>query len=74
MQYIMLPSSLVGFTNDYTKIVTTTAGKTALLVHGNLEVTEADRTCSCCGSRMHVHGTADASLRHVSVGHEPMIV
>ncbi len=39
MHYSMLPSSLVGFTNDYTKIVTTTAGKAALLVHGNLEVT-----------------------------------
>jgi len=74
MDYIMLPSSLVGFSNDYTKIVTTTAGGNALLVHGKLEVTEADRTCSNCGSRMHVHGTNDASLRHVSVGNEPMII
>ena len=74
MDYIMLPSSLVGFSNDYTKIVTTTAGGDALLVHGKLEVTEADRTCSRCGSKMHVHGTADASLRHVSVGHDPMII
>jgi len=74
MDYIMLPSSLVGFSNDYTKIVTTTAGGDALLVHGKLEVTEADRTCSRCGSKMHVHGTNDASLRHVSVGHDPMII
>ena len=74
MDYIMLPSSLVGFSNDYTKIVTMTTGTAALLVHGNLKVTEADRTCSYCGSKMHAHGITDASLRHVSVGFEPMII
>lgn len=34
MDYIMLPSSLVGFTNDCTKIVKTSARSYGYLVHG----------------------------------------
>lgn len=54
--------TLVRFTNDYTKIVMATAVATALLVYGNLKETESDRTCSSCGSKMHVHGTTAVNL------------
>ena len=68
MQYIMLPSELVGFVNDRTEIVATTTGKGMFLLQGHIENKEEDKHCPHCGSPLHTHAHHQSTIRHLNFG------
>ncbi len=67
MNTITIPSSLEGFINTETNIGTTISNKEIYLIDGKMEDKEVP-TCYKCGSKMHIHGTADVNLTHVPIG------
>jgi transposase len=68
MEYITLPSTLVGFSNTHTETVTTVSGLGAYLLHGNIDRDEKDSLCPHCKKPMHVHNTYEVNLRHLCIG------
>lgn len=69
MHYIMLPSRLVGFANDSTEIVKTTADREMYLLHGHLQSSSDQSCCPECGKAMHIHNHCEVNLRHLCFGH-----
>ena len=68
IQFLNLPSNLPGFTNTCTETAATKSGKTAINFKGILNTTTEDRTCECCGRRMHVNNSRKTIIRHLSIG------
>ena len=67
ISFLMIPSTLEGFSNTDTSVEMSKSGRTVYCFSGNLK-DDMPRTCSCCGSRMHVNNHLDASLRHLCFG------
>ena len=63
-----IPSRLDGFSNSDTSIQRSLSGREVLCFNGTLDLTEADRVCSLCGSRMHINGHLNPTLRHLCFG------
>ena len=68
MHSITLPSSLVGFHNYKTEIVTTASNREMYLLHGELKGSAEDCLCPLCGSSMHIHDRCEVTLRHLCFG------
>jgi len=68
MHSITLPSSLVGFHNSKTEIVTTASNREMYLLHGELKGSAEDCLCTECGGMMHVHNRYEVNLRHLCFG------
>ncbi|HKM07351.1 MAG TPA: hypothetical protein VJ869_10190 [Sphaerochaeta sp.] len=68
MEYITLPSTLVGFSNTHTETVTTVSGLGAYLLHGNIDRYENDCLCPHCKKPMHIHNTYEVNLKHLCIG------
>lgn len=68
MNYITLPSALVGFTNHQTEIVRTVSNREMYLVHGQLNKDDGECICPYCGEKMHVHNKYETNLRHLCFG------
>ena len=68
MNYTMLPSELVGFTNRSTEIVKTVSNREMYLLHGELKASTEDCLCPQCGSSMHIHNRCEVNLRHLCFG------
>ena len=66
--YLSIPSRLDGFSNSDTSIQRSLSGREVLCFNGTLDLTEADRVCSLCGSRMHINGHRNLTLRHLCFG------
>ena len=67
ISFLMIPSALEGFSNTDTSVEMSKSGRTVYCFSGNLK-DDMPRTCSCCGSRMHVNNHLNASLRHLCFG------
>ena len=67
ISFLMIPSALEGFSNTDTSFEMSKSGRTVYCFSGNLK-DDMPRTCSCCGSRMHVNNHLNASLRHLCFG------
>lgn len=65
---IFLPSGLKNFINQKTSVEKTVSGKEMYMLEGKLQKTETDCICPVCGSRMHMHGSYQTTLRHISFG------
>ncbi len=68
MNFITLPSGLVGFNNQTTEIVETISGREMYLLHGVLSRDEADSICPHCNRRMHIHNEYEVNLKHLCFG------
>ena len=66
--YLSIPSRLDGFSNSDTSIQRSVSGREVLCFNGTLDLKEADRVCSLCGSRMHINGHRNLTLRHLCFG------
>lgn len=62
--FLMIPSSLDGFNNSYTTEETTLSGRNVYRFNGSLK-DDLNRTCSQCGSKMHVNNHIPVNLRHL---------
>jgi len=67
MQYIHLPSGLIGFRNVKTTIEMAQSGREIYLLHGEVDRYETPR-CPACGQKMHIHGSRITTLRHLCFG------
>lgn len=65
--FLMIPSSLDGFSNSYTTEEATLSGRNVYRFNGCLE-DDLSRTCSRCGNKMHVNNHIPVSLRHLCFG------
>ena len=61
--FLMIPSNLEGFTNKETTLHKACSGREVYCFKGDLALSEFDRTCPECGSRMHINGHRKLSLR-----------
>ena len=68
MDYIMIPSSLEGFSNIETEEVSAEDGTSKYFIRGELEEDADSRICPVCGSVMHVRDSYETRLRHLSFG------
>ena len=68
MNYITLPSELVGFINEKSEIVTTTTNQKMYMLHGHIENNDEEHQCPHCGSKLHVHDRRESTLRHLNFG------
>jgi transposase len=66
--FLMIPSNLEGFTNKETTLHKACSGREVYCFKGDLALSEFDRTCPECGSRMHINGHRKLSLRHLCFG------
>ena len=66
--FLMIPSNLEGFTNKETTLHKACSGREVYCFKGDLALSESDRTCPECGSRMHINGHRKLSLRHLCFG------
>ena len=71
--FLMIPSSLDKFNNTTTTTEVSKSGRTVYCFNGTLD-DDMDRTCSRCGSRMHVNNHLDCELRHLSFGNALTVV
>ena len=65
--FLMIPSSLDGFNNSDTTEEVSRSGRTVYCFNGTLD-DDMNRTCSHCGSKMHVNNHPDVELRHLCFG------
>lgn len=65
---LWLPSELYGFRNLKTTEKDTVSGHKAYCFSGDMTVTEEERICPCCGSRMHINSHPLIALRHINIG------
>ena len=66
---LWIPSSLYGFHNTETEVVTEASGEIVYRIKGNIDVSEEDRICPRCNGRMYVHNSSnEVTLRHLSLG------
>ena len=65
--HLMIPSTLEGFNNIDTSIEETRSGRRVFCFNGTLD-NDMDRTCSSCGSKMHVNNHFETKLRHLCFG------
>ena len=66
---IQIPTGLHGFSNTKTGLYPQKFnGHDALLIFGDLRVTEHDRICPKCGAKMHVNRRSVVVLHHLSFG------
>ena len=63
--FLMIPSNLEGFTNKETTLHKACSGREVYCFKGDLALSESDRTCPECGSRMHINGHIKLSLKHL---------
>ena len=68
MDYIMIPSSLEGFSNAETEIVSAESGTSKYIIRGELEEDADSRICPVCGSVMHVRDSYETRLHHLPFG------
>lgn len=68
MDYIMIPSSLEGFSNIETEEVSDNNGTSKYIIRGELEEKADERICPVCGSAMHVRDSYETHLHHVPFG------
>ena len=68
MDYIMIPSSLEGFSNAETEIVSAESGESKYIIRGDLEEKAGERICPVCGSVMHVRDSYETHLGHIPFG------
>ena len=68
MEYIRIPTTLVGFTNTETEIRETTTDRTMNLIKGYLNSRDEIHDCPNCGKRMHIHDNYEVNLRHLCLG------
>ena len=68
MNYITLPSLLVGFNNQTTEIVKTVTDREMYLLKGELEKDKEPCTCPHCNSKMHIHNKYEVNLKHLCFG------
>ncbi len=66
--FLSIPSKLAGFHNDSTRTMELPNGKTAYIFEGELPLSEYDRICEVCGSKMHVNKTKTTKLNHLNFG------
>jgi len=66
--YLFIPSSLIGFTNETTDTETLQSGKIKYCFKGNLEINVDDYICSKCGSKMHINNRFNVELKHLCFG------
>ena len=67
MGYIMMPSSLEGFSNIETEIVSAGDGTSKYIIRGELKET-GGRVCPECGAIMHVRDSYETHLLHLPFG------
>lgn len=67
-KYLMIPSMLESFNNTSTTIETTKSQREIFRFNGTLDLNEADKICSECGSVMHINNHRDLTLRHLCFG------
>ena len=66
---IQIPTGLHGFSNTKTGFYPQPFnGHDALLIFGNLRVTEQDRICPQCGAKMHINRQSVVVLHHLNFG------
>ena len=65
---LSIPSRLEGFNNSDTSVHRAVSGREVLCFNGKLDLADADRRCPKCGSRMHINGHRDLTLRHLCFG------
>ena len=65
--HLMIPSTLEGFNNIDTSIEETRSGRRVFCFNGTLDK-DMDRTCSSCGSKMHVNNHLETKKRQHSFG------
>ena len=66
--FLSIPSRLEGFNNSDTSVMRSVSGREVFCFNGKLDLMEADRRCPKCGSRMHINGHRDLTLRHLCFG------
>ena len=66
-EYLLIPSLLLGFHNTDTTSQILPSGRKSFCMNGTLNLPE-DRSCSSCGSRMHVNQRFWKTLKHLPVG------
>lgn len=71
--FLMIPSTLDRFNNSDTTVELSKSGRTVYCFNGTLD-DDMDRTCSHCGSRMHVNNHLKCELRHLSFGNTLTVV
>ena len=66
--FLSIPSQLEGFNNSHTVLHRSMSGREVFCFNGTLDIEEADRVCPICGSRMHINGHRNLTLRHLCFG------
>ena len=66
--FLSIPSRLEGFNNSDTSVMRSVSGREVFCFNGKLDLMEADRRCPECGSRMHINGHRNLTLRHLCFG------
>lgn len=67
-RFLMIPSSLYGFSNKETVTGKTKSGRTVFDMRGTLEISAHDRKCTTCGCTMHINQNHSTTLRHLCFG------
>ena len=67
VQYLRIPSGLVGFVNNSTETIIE-SGRKIFRLKGTLALSEEERICPKCKENMHVNVTTEQVLRHLPVG------
>lgn len=68
MNYIKLPSILVGFNNQTTEIVKTISNKEMYILNGALSKDEKTYNCPHCNCKMHINNKYEVNLKHLCFG------
>lgn len=66
--YLFIPSSLSGFTNEITDVEILKSGKAKYCFKGNLEINEDEYICKKCGNKMHINNHFNIELKHLCFG------
>ena len=64
---LMIPSTLYGFHNASTEMVTAASGRNIFVLHGAVDLSDDERRCDC-GCRMHINNSPEVNLRHLPFG------
>lgn len=66
--YIMIPSFLKNFNNNYTSIELTKDNKKVYSIQGELVISEDECICEKCNGKMHINNHFNVKLKHLCIG------
>lgn len=66
--FLKIPNTLEGFINTNTTLGKDASGHDCYIFYGEVLLSDEDKICGCCGSKMYINQTNTITMKHLPIG------